>query len=88
MKHIIVEYADKLYPERLKNIEKPPSRLYVLGDAKILSQIGIAVVGSRTNTPYGEKICKKFVKGLVEFDIKIISGLAFGIDTIAHTSCL
>lgn len=88
MKHIIVEYADKLYPERLKNIEKPPSRLYVLGDAKILSQIGIAVVGSRTNTPYGEKMCKKFVKGLVEFDIKIISGLAFGIDTIAHKSCL
>ena len=88
MKPVIIEYASELYPERLKNIKKPPSRLYVLGNVEILNEIGIAVVGSRTNTQYGEKMCKKFVKNLVEYNINIISGLAFGIDSIAHKSCL
>ena len=88
MKPVIIEYASKSYPERLKNIERPPSRLYVLGNVEILNEIGIAVVGSRTNTQYGEKMCKKFVRALVEYNINIISGLAFGIDSIAHKTCL
>ena len=88
MEPIIIEYANELYPERLRYIEKPPSRLYVLGNIEILNEVGIAVIGSRTNTEYGEKMCKKFVKGLLEYNINIISGLAFGIDSIAHMSCL
>lgn len=88
MEKIIIEYASDLYPERLKNIENPPSRLYAEGNVEILKEIGIAVIGSRTNTQYGEKMCKKFVKNLVEYNINIISGLAFGIDSIAHKSCL
>ena len=88
MKPIIIEYASKLYPKMLRSIEKPPSRLYVLGNIEVLNDIGIAVVGSRTNTEYGEKMCKKFVKGLLEYNINIISGLAFGIDSIAHKACL
>ena len=88
MEPIIIEYASELYPKKLRDIEKPPSRLYVLGNIEILNEVGIAVVGSRTNTEYGEKMCKKFVKGLLEYNINIISGLAFGIDSIAHKSCL
>lgn len=88
MEKTIIEYASDLYPERLKNIENPPSRLYVEGNIDILNEIGIAVIGSRTNTQYGEKMCKKFVKNLVEYNINIISGLAFGIDSIAHKACL
>lgn len=88
MKPVIIEYASKSYPERLKNIARPPSRLYVLGNVEILNEIGIAVVGSRTNTQYGEKMCKKFVRDLVEYNINIISGLALGIDSIAHKTCL
>ena len=85
---MIIEYCDELYPEKLKQIENPPTRLYVLGNTKILNEKGIAVVGSRTNTQYGEKMCKKFVKNLVEYNINIISGLALGIDSIAHKTCL
>lgn len=84
----IIEYASDLYPKNLRNIEKPPSRLYVEGNFEILKDIGIAVIGSRTNTQYGEKMCKTFVKNLVEYDINIISGLAYGIDGIAHRECL
>lgn len=88
MGRVIIEYASDSYPERLKYIENPPSRLYVEGNVDILNEIGIAVIGSRTNTQYGEKMCKKFVKNLVEYNINIISGLAVGIDGIAHKTCL
>ena len=84
----IIEYASNLYPERLRNIKNPPSRLYVEGNIDILNEISIAVIGSRTNTQYGEKMCKKFVKNLVEYNFNIISGLAMGIDSIAHKTCL
>ena len=84
----IIEFASSAYPERLRNIKNPPSRLYVEGNIDILNEIGIAVIGSRTNTQYGEKMCKKFVKNLVEYNFNIISGLAMGIDSIAHKACL
>ena len=46
------------------------------------------MVGSRTNTQYGERMCKRFTQNLVEYNINIISGLAYGIDSIAHETCL
>ena len=88
MEKILIEYANETYPERLRKIKNPPSRLYALGNIEILNEIGIAVVGSRTNTQYGERMCKKFTKNLVEYNINIISGLAYGIDSIAHKTCL
>ena len=88
LERTIIEYISDLYPERLRYIKNPPTRLYVDGNAEILNEIGIAVIGSRTNTQYGEKMCKSFVKNLVEYNINIISGLAIGIDGIAHKTCL
>ncbi len=88
MERIIIEYADKIYPQKLRNLKKPPSRLYVKGNINILNKNGISVIGSRTNTIYGENMCKKFVKDLVEYELTIISGLAIGIDSIAHKTCL
>ena len=85
---ITIEYLSDSYPERLRYIENPPTRLYVDGNVDILNEIGISVIGSRTNTQYGERMCKTFVKNLVEYDINIISGLAIGIDGIAHKTCL
>lgn len=85
---MIIEYCSELYPERLRDIKNPPSRLYALGNIEIINKLGIAVVGSRTNTQYGEKMCKIFTKDLVEYDLNIISGLAKGIDSIAHKTCL
>ena len=85
---MIIEYASDLYPERLRYIQNPPSRLYAEGKVEILNEFGIAVIGSRTNSQYGEKMCKKFVKDLVQYNINIVSGLASGIDSIAHKTCL
>ena len=88
MEPVLIEYASEKYPERLRYIENPPSRLYALGNINVLNELGIAVVGSRTNTQYGERMCKRFTKNLVEYNINIISGLAYGIDSIAHETCL
>ena len=84
----LIEYSSSSYPERLRYINNPPSRLYVEGNVENLNEIGIAVIGSRTNTKYGEKMCKRFVKELTEYNINIISGLAYGIDSISHKTCL
>ena len=79
---------DSKYPEQLREIKNPPSRLYTKGNIQLLKEFGIAVVGSRKNTQYGERMCKSFVKNLVNYNIAVISGLAEGIDSIAHTTCL
>ena len=88
MDKIIIEYFNEVYPEQLRKIKNPPSRLYAIGNVELLKEFGIAVVGSRKNTQYGERMCKTFVKELVNYNINIISGLAEGIDSIAHITCL
>lgn len=80
----IIDINEKEYPRVLRKIENPPKKLYVEGDERILNSNCIAVVGSRKNTKYGEKWCKKFVKELVKYDLKIVSGMALGIDWVAH----
>ena len=85
---MIIEYFSKIYPEKLREIKDPPSRLYVKGNVELLKEFSISVVGSRTNTQYGEKMCKLFVKNLVNYNVNIVSGLALGIDSIAHKTCL
>lgn len=88
MDKIIIEYFNEVYPEQLRKIKNPPSRLYAIGNVELLKEFGIAVVGSRKNTQYGERMCKTFVKDLVNYNINIISGMAEGIDSIAHITCL
>ena len=83
-----VKLVDSEYPKRLRDIKDAPKKLYVEGNVKILNTNSIAVVGSRNCTPYGERWCKKFIKELVKYDITIVSGMAIGIDTIAHDTAL
>lgn len=85
---MIIECENKLYPQKLKSIKNPPKQIYVIGDEKNLNEIGIAVIGSRSYSQYGEEMCKKFTKELVKYNINIISGLAKGIDSIAHETCI
>lgn len=83
-----VDIGNEYYPERLKKISNPPQSIYVVGNMDILNCMGIAVIGSRKNTEYGEKWCKYFTEKLLEYDLCIISGMALGIDSIAHKSCI
>ena len=80
--------CNKEYPEQLKYIYDPPQKLYVLGNKEILTQKGVAIVGSRKATEYGKKVALQISKELSEKGINIISGLALGIDTYAHLGTL
>lgn len=62
--------------------------LYILGELKIEDKRAVAVVGSREMTERGKKLTEEFVKELVKNKITIVSGLARGIDTVAHESAL
>lgn len=79
---------DNRYPEQLKKIKKPPNQLYIKGNVELLETPGIAIIGSRENTKYGEEMAKKFAKELSLNGFTIISGMAKGIDTFAHIGCI
>ena len=68
-----IEINDKKYPESLRNISKPPERLYFKGNIDLLKTNCFAVVGSRDLTDYGRYMEKRFVKGLTHSGATIIS---------------
>lgn len=84
----ILNFTDENYPYLLKQIHKPPQKLYYKGDIKLLQKTCIAVVGTRKNSDYGEEMTRKIIDELSHLDICIVSGLALGIDTIAHQAAL
>jgi DNA processing protein len=80
--------ADYVYPALLKEIHNPPPVVYIAGDAKTLHTPAIAIVGSRAMTSYGEQVCRRLVRDLVQAGFTIVSGLATGIDGTAHREAL
>jgi DNA processing protein len=80
--------TDKNYPQRLLNCYDSPPLLYFKGNADLNCQRIVAIVGTRNNNEYGKRACEKLIEELVEEDVLVVSGLAFGIDSIAHKSAL
>ncbi len=76
------------YPVTLRNIDTAPYVLYYKGDINLLNSNCFAVVGSRHITNYGKMATAKFTKDLVKAGFTIVSGLASGVDTVAHTITL
>ncbi len=79
---------DKNYPQRLLNCYDSPIILYYKGNADLNASKIVAIVGTRNNNEYGKAACEKLVEDLAGENILIVSGLAFGIDSIAHKSAL
>ena len=80
--------TDKNYPQRLLNCYDSPLLLYYRGTADLNTAKIISIVGTRNHSDYGKIICEKIVEELHHENILIISGLAYGIDTIAHKTAL
>ncbi len=80
--------TDKNYPQRLLNCYDSPVLLFYRGNADLNTSKIISVVGTRTNSDYGKAVCEKIVEDLAAENILVVSGLAFGIDTIAHKAAL
>ena len=86
----VLTYADEAYPTRLKGCHDAPMTLFVRGDCNLNANHIINIVGTRKNTTYGSDVVENLVKDLCTLcpDIVIVSGLAYGIDIIAHRAAL
>ncbi|MFQ5401148.1 MAG: DNA-processing protein DprA [Anaerolineae bacterium] len=84
----LLTWESAAYPARLREAPAPPPLLYMLGELLEADQWAIAVVGTRRLTSYGKQITRELVAGLVRNGIVIVSGLARGIDAIAHQTAL
>ncbi len=84
----VITWKDKSYPPLLREIDDAPPVLYTYGKLTEADQFALAVVGTRNSTTYGRQVTERIVTELVKGQVTIVSGLALGIDTIAHTSAL
>lgn len=84
----IVTYKEREYPFNLKSILDYPKVLYIKGNITDEDKCAIAVVGSRKYTNYGENAARYFTEELTKLGVTIISGMAYGIDSVAHRTCL
>ena len=73
------------YPIKLRKIDNPPKKIFVIGNKDILNQRGIAIVGSRDCTKEGAKNARLFAANIASEEFTIISGMAKGIDAMAHS---
>ena len=84
----VLSMDDALYPRRLKEIYDPAVILYVRGNAELLNQPGIAMVGTRHPTPYGSGMAERLGCDLAAQGLVIISGMARGVDTSSHRGAI
>lgn len=80
--------TDPTYPKRLLNCYDSPTLLYYKGDADLNASKIISIIGTRHNTDYGRQLTEELVSDLAELNVMVISGLAYGIDAIAHKAAL
>ena len=84
----ILCFTDESYPKRLLNCFDAPTVLYYRGTADLNTSRIISIVGTRVNSDYGKQQTEQIVKELAAQNVLIISGMAFGIDAIAHKAAL
>jgi len=80
----LIFYLDENYPKKLNNYIDSPLLLYAKGNMKLDVPRTVAIVGTRKITQYGIMECEKLVTGLKDYGCTIISGLAYGVDSVAH----
>ena len=84
----ILTWQDESYPQRLKEIDQPPPVLYIRGEYLPDDLFAVAIVGTRRVTPYGRQITEELSSFLAANGLTVISGLARGVDAIAHQTAL
>lgn len=76
------------YPQRLLHCYDAPTVLYYRGNANLNNPKVVSIIGTRNNTDYGRQITEQLIAGLQPLNVLVVSGLAFGIDAIAHKSAV
>ena len=88
MSNVIKKLGPNKFPKLLSEINDPPDELFLIGEIPSDDHVFLAVVGSRKFTSYGKQAAEQIIAGLKGFPIIIVSGLAIGIDSIAHNAAL
>ncbi len=83
-----LSFTDEAYPKRLLKFYDAPTLLYYRGVADLNAPKIVSVVGTRSNTDYGKQFLDKLIKDFAEHNVLVLSGLAYGIDSIAHKAAL
>jgi DNA processing protein len=85
----IINISVQDYPEELNQLHKVPSRLYSRGNISLLKRKPrVGIVGARKFTPYGREVTANISHNLARAGVTVVSGLALGVDSIAHKACL
>jgi len=84
----VLTWLHQAYPSLLRSIAQPPPVLYVRGEITAADQFAVAVVGTRHASVYGKEVARRMATGLAQNGVTVVSGLALGIDGIAHKAAL
>ena len=84
----LLTWDDEAYPRRLKEIDQPPPLLYVRGGLLPEDEWAVAIVGTRRVTAYGRQVAEELAAALARNGVTVVSGLARGVDSIAHQAAL
>ncbi len=84
----VITRDDDLYPRLLREINQPPPVLYVRGELSLDDEWAVAIVGTRKLTHYGRQAAEEFSRQLADHHITVVSGLARGIDAVAHKAAI
>jgi DNA processing protein len=79
---------DPSFPEALKEIPDPPTLIFAHGDLELLKRPAVAIVGSRDHSTYGAEVCWAVAQRAAQAGIAVVSGMARGLDAVAHTAAL
>lgn len=85
---ILATLEDENYPPLLKHVADAPPVLYIRGELRPVDELALAVVGTRRATVYGKQACERLVQEVAGRGVTIVSGLARGIDAVAHRTAL
>lgn len=86
---VFISYLNENFPQVLMDIDEPPIGLFCKGDISLLNTgKRVAIVGRRKITPYGKDVTRDFTRAITNGGYIIVSGLASGVDTLAHSVCL
>ena len=84
----VISFFDEAYPEKLRQIYRPPMVLFTRGDISLLQKEIITIVGSRYPTKYSQDVINRLVPNIVQSGQVVASGLAKGVDALAHKAAL
>jgi DNA processing protein len=85
--HLLVP-GDERFPQRLNDIDEPPPVLFALGNLELLARPAVAIVGSRDHSAYGGEVARWLGRAAAEAGLVVVSGMARGLDALAHAGAL